>query len=116
MFPAEFNVSLIAICIAAAFFLILLIWHVCGDYGLFNSHKGIGDRRQRHQKAILNLQIAEKISICVHPKVSAAPVVLCVSEPEQNSGPPSFAFRQQRLCSIQEDSENIESIQVCPVD
>ena len=116
MFPAEFNISLIAICIAAAFFLILLIWHVCGDYGFYNSHKGIGDRRQRHQKAILNLQIAEKIAICVHPRVTAAPVVLCVSEPEQDSGPPSFAFRQQRLCSIQEDSENIESIQVCPAD
>ena len=116
MFPAEFSLSLIAICIAAGFFLILLIWHLCGDYGFYNSHKGIGDRRQRHQKAIFNLQIAEKIAICVHPRVTAAPVVLCVAELEQDSGAPKFAFRQQGLCSIEEDPENIESIQVCPAD
>ena len=100
MFPAKFSISLIAIYIAARFFLILLIWHLCGDYGFYNSHKGIGDQRQRHQKAIFNLQIAEKKPICVHPWVTAAPVVLCVSEPEQDSGAPSFALRQQRLCSI----------------
>ena len=117
MFPPEFNASLLAIIIAAAFFLGLLIWHVCKDYGLFNSHRHISDRRQRHQKAVLNLQIAEKISICISPKVAAAPVVLCVSEPDLNPGPPSFAFRKPSLCSIQEDSEiEIESIQVCPVD
>ena len=92
MFPPEFNASLLAIIFAAAFFLGLLVWHVCKDYGLFNSHRRVGDRRQRHQKAVLNLQIAEKISICISPKVATAPVVLCVSEPDPNPGPPSFAF------------------------
>ena len=116
MFPAEFSISLIAICIAAAFFLILLIWHLCGDYGFYNSHKGIGDRRQRFQKTVFNLQIAEKIVICVHPRVTATPVVPYVAELKQDSGAPSFAFRRQGLCSIEEDPENIESIQSYPVE
>ena len=77
MFPAEFSISLIAICIAAGFFLILLIWHLCGDYGFYNSPKDIGDWRQRHQKAIFNLQIAEKIAICYTQGDSCTSGTLC---------------------------------------
>ena len=107
MFPPEFNASILAIIVAAAFFLGVLVWHICKDYGLFNSHRRVDDRRQRHQKAILNLQIAEKIQICISPKVATTSVVLCSSEPDPTpvSGPPSFAFRKPSLCSIQEDSE-----------
>ena len=43
-------------------------------------------------------------------------MVSYVAEPEQNSGAPSFAFRRQGLSSVEEDPENIESIQSYPVE
>ena len=98
MFSTEFQTSLIIVCVVAAIFLAILIWHLCSDCGFYNSYKGVGDRRQRFQKTFFNLQIAE--SICIYPTVPptvvsnlSTPAVVPTSLPTIPSG----AFKPQDL-------------------
>ena len=109
MFPPEFSVSITVVCIAATFFVIFLIWHICSDFGCYNSHKGIEDRRQRFQKAVFNFQIAEKITVYVHQPIVADPVG------PVSPGIPSHAFRKQNLRTIKECPDTIDAIESYPV-
>ena len=109
MIPEHFSVSIAAICTVSVLFVIILIWHLCSDFGCYNSHRRIEHRRQPYQKTVFNLQVAERIFVCVHPSVAATPGTSHLAEPDQNIGAPSFAFRQQGLSSIEEDPDSIET-------
>ena len=57
--PYILSVGLLIGC-AVTFFLLFLL-HICRDYGLYNQHMQIDERRQKFQKIEYNLKLSQVI-------------------------------------------------------
>ena len=63
MIAPEYLSSILILIAAATLFVLILICHLCQDFGLYNSHRSIQSRRQKHQKSSFNLRVAHEIKI-----------------------------------------------------
>ena len=63
MIAPEYLTSILILIAAATLFVLILICHLCLDFGLYNSHRSIQSRRQKHQKSSFNLRVALEIKI-----------------------------------------------------
>jgi hypothetical protein len=59
--PYILSVGLLIGCGVA--FSILFLLHICRDYGLYNQHKELQERRQKFQKIEYNLNICQKVIV-----------------------------------------------------
>ena len=81
MIAPEYQASIFVLIAAGAFFILILICHLCQDFGLYNSHRNIQSRRQKHQKSSFNLKVAREIKIlnpipAVVPKTGVSQAII----------------------------------------
>ena len=80
MIAPEYQASIFVLIAAGAFFILILICHLCQDFGLYNSHRNIQSRRQKHQKSSFNLRVAREIKI-LKPIPAVVPKSQAIIEP-----------------------------------
>jgi hypothetical protein len=59
--PYILSVGLLIGC--AVIFSLLFLLHICRDYGLYNQHRQLDERRQKFQKIEYNLNICQKVIV-----------------------------------------------------
>ena len=67
MVPAPFELSIYLLISCAILFIVFLLYHLCQAYGLYNAHRTLEGRRQKHQKISFNLHAIESIEINCFP-------------------------------------------------
>ena len=78
-FPQPYILSVGLLIGCGATFCILFLLHVCRNYGLYNQHRELQQRRQKFQKVEYNLNICQNIIV--------SPAILCPPKPLVNSIP-----------------------------
>ena len=76
--PAPYILSIGLLIGCAVTFSLLLLLHICRDYGLYNQHRGIEERRQKFQKIEYNLKLSQVIvslpNLTPPPKPFVSPI------------------------------------------
>ena len=86
-FPQPYILSIGLLIGCGATFCLLFLLHVCRDYGLYNQHRELQQRRQRFQKVEYNLNICQNIIVSPERQSIIGDVILCPPRPQVNSIP-----------------------------
>jgi hypothetical protein len=68
-------------------FCLLFLLHLCRDYGLYNQHRGLPERRQKFQKVEYNLSICQNIIVSPERQGIIGDIILCSPRPQENPIP-----------------------------
>ena len=85
--PQPYLPSIWILIVCGVIFFLLFLLHLCRDYGLYNQHRGLPERRQKFQKVEYNLSVCQNIVVSpISPERRdiIGDIILCPPRPQVN--------------------------------
>jgi hypothetical protein len=85
--PEPYLPSIWILIVCGVIFFLLFLLHLCRDYGFYNQHRGLEERRQKFQKVEYNLSVCQNIVVSpISPERRdiIGDIILCPPRPQVN--------------------------------
>jgi hypothetical protein len=82
--PQPYLLSIWILIVCGGIFFLLFLLHLCRDYGLYNQHRGLPERRQKFQKVEYNLSVCQNIVVSPERRDIIGDIILCSPRPQVN--------------------------------